>query len=333
MNYKLLTAALFAVLLPFSSAHAVVLKIATLAPDGTSWMNEMRAAGKNIAKRTNNRVKLKFYPGGIMGNEKAVLRKMRIGQLHGSAFTNGTLAKLAPENQIYSMPLKFRTYEEMTYVRSKLDHVLLKSLYEKGYTAYKIAGDGFAYLLSKNPVSNLTELAKEKVWVPKGDIISRAMLEELGISPISLPLTDVLTGLQTGLFTTVGAPPGFAIALQWHTKVKYLADMPMFFSYGALVFSNKSLKRIKPADQKVMREEISKTFEILNKQNWSNNQKAKQALKQLGIKFVHPTEKDMVEMRKLADNVTAKLIKQGVFLGDMVKEVNALLKQYRKNKK
>lgn len=320
---------IFAVLLPVT-AQSQVLKIATLAPDGTGWMNEMRSAGKEIERLTNNRVKLKFYPGGIMGNEKSVMRKMRIGQLHGSAFTNSILAKIAQENQIYSMPLKFRTYEEMNYVRNKLDHVLLESLQKKGYTAYKIAGDGFAYLLSQHPVKNLADLKQEKVWIPKGDIISRTMLEQVGISPISLPLTDVLTGLQTGLFSTIGATPSFAIALQWHTKVKYLVDMPMFFSYGALVFSNNAIRKIKKADQAVMRKVISKAFDRLNKQNWENNLKAKQALKQQGIKFIKPNAQALQEMRELADNVTHKLTKEGIFIGSMVKDVEQLLTEYRK---
>lgn len=330
MSLRTAIVVLFTVLLPVAHVQAQVLKIATLAPDGTGWMNEMRAAAKEISKRTNNRVKLKFYPGGIMGNEKSVLRKMRIGQLHGSAFTNSTLSKISQVNQIYSMPLKFRTYEEMNHVRDKLDKVLLEALNKKGYTAYKIAGDGFAYLLSQNPVKNLTDLKQQKVWVPKGDIVSRTMLEEIGISPISLPLTDVLTGLQTGLFTTVGAPPGFAIALQWHTKVKYLVDMPMFFSYGALVFSNKAVKKINKADQAVMRSVISKSFDRLNKQNWKNNLKAKQALKQQGIKFLTPNKQELAEMRQLADTVTRKLTKEGIFIGSMVKDVDNILAAYRK---
>lgn len=333
MKARLIPAILLLGLLPLTTAQAAVLKIATLAPDGTSWMTEMRAAGKEISRRTNNRVKLKFYPGGIMGNEKSVLRKMRIGQLHGSAFTNSTLNKLSKESHTYSVPLKFRNYDEVNHVRKKLDSVIIKSLYREGYTAYRIAGDGFAYLMSQKPIKNLNELKQEKVWVPKGDIVSRAMLEHLGISPISLPLTDVLTGLQTGLFTTIGSTPTFSIALQWHTKVNYLIDVPMFFTYGALVFSNKSLKRISKADQKVMNEVIGKTFDRLNKSNWENNLKAKKALTSTGIKIIKPDAAEMKKMYKMAEEVTQKLIAEGAFLKGMVKEVDKSLKQYRKSNK
>ncbi|MDH5407919.1 MAG: TRAP transporter substrate-binding protein DctP [Gammaproteobacteria bacterium] len=321
-----------AIIVPVSQAGATVLKIATLAPDGTSWMNEMRAAGKAIAKRTNNRVELKFYPGGIMGNEKSVMRKIRIGQLHGSALTNAALSKIAQNNQIYSLPMRFKSYEEMNYVRSKLDKVLLDGLKQKGYTAYRIAGDGFSYLLSREPVKNIEDLARQKVWVPKGDVVARAVLEEINVSPVSLPLTDVLTGLQTGLFSTIGSPPVFAIALQWHTKVSYLLDVPLFFTYGALTFSNKSLKKISKADQQVMQEEINNTFKKLNKQNWDNNIKAKQALASQGIKFLQPSKQELAAMQELADKTTNKLIKQGVFSAELVNKVDQLLAEFRKKK-
>lgn len=312
--------------------QAKVLKIATLAPDGTDWMNQMRQASKRIAEQTNNRVKFKFYPGGIMGNEKSVLRKMHIGQLHGSAMTNTALSKLGNVNLVYSMPLKYRSYEEVTHIREKLDELLLKELYQNGYTAYSIAGDGFAYLLSQNPLKTLEDLKQQKVWVPKGDVVARTMLEELGNSPVSLPLTDVLTGLQTGLFTTVGAPPSFSIALQWHTKVKYLVDLPMFFSYGALVFSNKALKGISAQDQAILRKEITQVFKVLNKRNWENNLKAREALKSQGIEFIKPSKTELDKIYRLADQVTAKLIKEGVFDAGMVKQVNTMLAAYRKGK-
>ncbi|MDH5178509.1 MAG: TRAP transporter substrate-binding protein DctP [Gammaproteobacteria bacterium] len=332
MNFRSVLAVIIVFFPAFAAQAGQVLKIATLAPDGTSWMQEMRAAGKEIAKRTNNRVTLKFYPGGIMGNEASVLRKMRIGQLQGSALTNTTLGQIAPEAMIYSMPLKFRSYEESNFVRKKMDKVLLAGLKREGYTVYQLAGDGFAYLYSQEPVNTLAQLQQQKVWIPKDDTISRVLLEELGISPISLPLTDVLTGLQTGLFTTVGSPPAFTIALQWHTKVKYMVDLPMFFNFGALAFSNKSLEKISNADQAVMQEVLVAVFDRMSKANWENNLKAREALQKQGIIILTPSEQERKKLLQLADKVTRRLIKEGVFKENMVKEVESLLTAYRKSK-
>ncbi len=311
-------------------AHAAVYKIATLAPDGTQWMQLMRDAADRIEKQTNNRVSLKFYPGGIMGNENSVMRKMTIGQLHGAALTSSALKRIHKDNYIYSLPLTYKTYEEMTYVRSKLDEEMIARLKKEGYIAFRIAGDGFSYILSKERVSGVNDLKQQKVWIPPDDIMAQTMLETAGVSPVSLPLTDVLTGLQTGLITTVGAPPSFAIALQWHTKVKYLVDVPLFFSYGAFVFSDKAYKKMSKPDQAVVSKELSETFEKLGKINWENNKKAKLALQSQGIEMVKPDAKEMVGLNKLAKDVVAKLIKEGTLKQSEVDKVYALLKTFRK---
>lgn len=311
-------------------AQAKVYKIATLAPDGTQWMTLMRQASKSIAKQTNNRVKLKFYPGGIMGNENSVMRKMKIGQLQGAALTSSALKRIDTDNYIYSLPLTYRSYEEMNHIRAKLDQKMIDRLKKKGYIAFKIAGDGFSYMLSKERVSGVEDLKQQKVWIPPDDIMAQTMLETAGVSPVSLPLTDVLTGLQTGLISTVGAPPSFAIALQWHTKVKYLIDVPMFFSFGAFVISDKAFKKMSASDQAIVRKEIISTFEKLSKINWENNKKAKQALQAQGIEIVKPNQKELAGLNKLAKNVINRLIKEGKLKQAEVNEVFGMLKTYRK---
>jgi len=115
-----LSAALLLMVLS-STVDAVTLKIATLAPDGTSWMKQMRKGAKEISERTDGRVKIKIYPGGVMGNTNTVLQKMRIGQLHGAAFTGSSLSQVYPDAQLYSLPMVFRSYEEVEYVRQRMD--------------------------------------------------------------------------------------------------------------------------------------------------------------------------------------------------------------------
>ena len=178
---------LFVLALP---VHAKAYKIATLAPDGTQWMTLMRAASERIAKQTNNRVKLKFYPGGIMGNENSVIRKMKIGQLHGAALTSSALKRIDTDNYIYSLPLTFQSYDEMTHLRSKMDDEMIARLKKKGYIAFKIAGAGFSYILSKERISGVEDLKQQKVWIPPDDIMAQTMLDTAGVSPVSLPLTD-----------------------------------------------------------------------------------------------------------------------------------------------
>ena len=207
-------------LLLATNVDAKTLKIATLMPEGSGFVAEMRAAGNKIQQRTNARVKFKFYPGGVMGNDKTVMRKMRIGQLHGAALTSGPLASVYPNIELYSLPLFFRDYDEVGYVRERIDEKLKAGLAKAGFTALAITDGGFAYLLSRSEIRRAEDLPKTKIWIPEDDIMSQTALEIAGVSPIPLPTADVYTALQTGLIDTVAAPPMGAIAFQWHTRVR-----------------------------------------------------------------------------------------------------------------
>src|SRR6478736_3330163 len=112
---------------------ATVIKIATVAPDGTAWMREMRAGADALKKRTEGRVEIKYYPGGVMGDEPSVLRKIKIGQLQGGAFTGGELSAIVKDAQIYSLPFLFKNQEEVDKVRAQLDPLLKKSFQQAGF--------------------------------------------------------------------------------------------------------------------------------------------------------------------------------------------------------
>ena len=200
------------------AAAATTLKIATLAPDGSYWMTALRESAAEISKRTDGRVEMRFYPGGTMGDDQAVLRKMRIGQLHGGGMLSGTLAARVPDLEVYGLPLLFRSYDEVDHVRGAFDARLLAELESNGLVAFGFIETGFAYLMSVDPVDSLDDLRGRKAWFPEGDAVGQAILEAAGLSPVPLPLSDVLTGLQTGLIETVAGPPVGAVALQWFTK-------------------------------------------------------------------------------------------------------------------
>ena len=209
---RLALLAISIVLLLAPTAQALTLKIATIVPDGSSWLVEMRRAAKNIADKTEGRVKLKFYPGGVMGSDKTVLRKIRAGQLQGGAFTSGALADIYPDIELYSLPLLLRNYQEVDYVRAQMDARLTAGLAERGLEVLAISDGGFAYVLSGVPVRKVEDLEGKKVWSPEDDKMTEVTLDVAGVSPVPLPIADVYTALQTGLVDTVAAPPMGAIA-------------------------------------------------------------------------------------------------------------------------
>lgn len=312
------------------TAGAVDFKIATLAPDGTVWMQEMRAGAEEIARRTAGRANFKFYPGGSMGSDRGVLRKIRAGQLHGGALTGGALADVHPDTQIYSLPFLFRTYEELDYVRARMDKTFARLIEERGFVTFGFTDGGFAYIMSSQPTRGIADLRAQKVWIPEGDDISQALFSTLGISPVPLPLTDVLTGLQTGLITTVASSPVGAIALQWHSKVKYVADVPTLYVYGTLAIDKKTYGRLSAADQQVMREVMERVFASLNRQTRVDDRNARDALRKEGIEFQVLSAEELAKLHAAADQTIERLAGQQAFSTALLRQLQGHVAAYRR---
>ena len=310
---------------------AVTLKIATLSPDGTSWMKNMRAAGKEIAERTGGRVKLRFYPGGVMGNYKSMLRKIRIGQLHGAAVTSGALSAVVPDAYIYGLPFLFRDLDEVDHVRQQIDPVIMQRLKKSGLICFGFAEGGFSHIMSKQRIQTLDDAKHRKFWAPVGDPVTDTSLSALGISPIILQLTDVLTGLQTGLVDTVTSVPVAAIALQWHTQVRYLLDMPLTYIYGALVISDKALRRLSARDRATLGRVLTDTFALMDSANRKENVAAKAALRNQGILFLAPAADDRTAWERTTEQAILELGEEDFFSKGMVRQVRDLVWEYRKS--
>jgi TRAP-type C4-dicarboxylate transport system substrate-binding protein len=320
----------FFLILP-GGAGAISLKIATAAPEGTSWMKEMRAGAKEIAARTDGRVTFRFYPGGVMGNDASVLRKIRIGQLHGGAVTGGSLAAIHPDAQIYGLPFFFRSQDEVDYVRKRMDPVILGGLKQRGFIAFGLAEGGFAYLMSRHPLRQRSDLKGRKVWAPEGDRVSHAGFEAIGVSAIPLPLIDVMIGLQTGLVDTVSISLVGAIALQWHTRVKYVADAPLVYLYGALVLKRTAFERLSPQDQAIVQEVMERVFARISKRNRHDNESARDALLNQGIQFITPAPEGWDEMRVSISKAMDALAKEEVFSRTALETLRGHLETYRRS--
>ncbi len=326
MKNLFLFAAVFLIALPLQAA---TLKIATVTPEGTQWMEDMRASAKEIKERTDGRVQIKYYGGGIMGNDTKVLGRIRIGTLQGGAFTPVALAGQYPDLNLYGLPLIFNSEEEAAYVRERMDAKLTKGLEDAGFVSFGFATGGFAVLMSNSPVDELEDLKGKKVWVPEGDTVSYDSMAALELSPVTLPLTDVLTGLQTGLIDIVAMSPIGALVLQWHTKVKYITELPLVYTMGFLAIDKRAFNKISPADQAIVREVMEESYRNFDKVNLDDNRGARDALINSGIESVPYDESEYQSIREVLAASNLAVGEKGGFSLKMYEEMMGYIEEFR----
>ena len=184
-----------------------------------------------------------------------------------------------------------------------MDSELMEGLERHGMVALGFADVGFAYMMSTVPIRTLADMRSQKAWAPDNNQIAVSALQAFDISPIPLPLRDVLMGLQTGMINVVSGSPVGALALQWHSKIRYITDMPMLYLFGVLAIDKSAFDKISPADQKIVREVMANAIKEIDQRSRQDNREAIEALKNQGITFVKPTE-DAVEEFKTKINAT-----------------------------
>jgi TRAP-type C4-dicarboxylate transport system substrate-binding protein len=309
----LFLAILFGASLAFAGKTHI--KFATLAPEGSSWMKQMRQFSKEVSKQTNNEVALKFYPGGVSGDEKDVIRKMRIGQLHAAGFTGVGLGEILPEVRVLDLPFLFNTDEEVEHVYKKMNAYFSKRFEDKGYVLIGWVPVGWIHFYSKSKISSVKDLRQTKSWMWEGDPLVKATYKSLKVSPHPLSITDVLMSLQTGMIDTVYASSMGALALQWFTKVKYISQLRMGYATGGVLMRKKRFDRLPKNHQETIMSLGEKYMNKLVKKIQEDNDKAMGVMQKNGLKSAEfPNPENMKKFHKAGEkvrkNLTGKVFSQ-----------------------
>ena len=301
------------------SAKAVTLKFATLVPEGTNWADTIGKMAKEIRSETETKVKV-FY-GGVQGDEPDVLRKIRIGQLHGGVFTGKTLGDIVFDARTMEVPFSFYNDEEkVTKFITQINEKLSSSLESKGFVNLGFYEIGKVYVVTTKKVNNLKEMKNIKIWAWEGDKLIAAMMESIGLLTVPLALPDVLSSMSTGIIDGAYAPPLGVLALQWQTQIKYLIDFPAAYSVGALLVSSKAWNKIGPQKQSKIRQIAKKYIQEANKLAKQDNAQALEQLKAMGVEFVSFPKEDLAKAETIRNDVLKKLSDR--FSSDMINKLN-----------
>ncbi len=222
----------------------VIIKMATLAPEGSPWHEVLKEMAAKWAEVSAGQVELRIYPGGTAGDEGAMVRKMRIGQLQGAMITNTGLANISPAINAMIIPLAADSYEKLDLVRQSIGDKLIDHYAEKGFIVLNWGDAGWVrfFVSDKDPSVANVRLAKMFVWA--GDDKMVELWKETGFKAVPLAATDMLPALQTGMVNAYPTTAIMSLASQWFAFTPYMIDLPWAPLIGATVVSKKTWDQI-----------------------------------------------------------------------------------------
>ena len=265
------------------------LKVATLAPEGSTWWQIIKDADKRIRELTNNSVKIQLYAGGVAGDEPDVVRKMRMGQLHGAALTSVGLGEIQSELLVLQAPGVIQSWAELDAAREAMGETLKKLLRDKGYEVLVWGDVGFTRVFTKGAVRTPAAFSAMKPWCWTQDGVWRAFYNELGVKPVMSSIPEVLPGLQTGLMDSYSTAPLVSLSLQWYTRSTHMLDLPLNVMIGAIVLSSKEFNKLSDSEKAAIEQAGRELTPKMKRLVRADNQKAIEAIERSGVTIITPT--------------------------------------------
>jgi TRAP-type C4-dicarboxylate transport system substrate-binding protein len=231
------------------SAQTTTVKLASVVPEISIWANSLRQMSTEVSQQTGGRVTLTVFLGGSQGDESTVLRKMRLDALQAAALTGVGLGSIDSAFNVFDVPFFFESYDELNAVTAALTPTLSKRLEAKGYVLVNWGNGGWTQIFTKKPVKTVDELKKSKLWTSAGNDRMVQWFKSNGFEPRAMAMTDIMTGLTTGMIEAVPTTPIAALGYQWYKQTPNMLDIGLAPVVGATVVTKKSWNAISPADR------------------------------------------------------------------------------------
>ena len=283
--WGVLAAALVTATGPGLEAQEQLIKFATLAPEGTTWMKIMREYDQTVRKESGGRLGFRIYPNSQQGEDKDVMRRIRLGQLHSAGVTGVGVGDISGNLRILDAPFLFESYDEVDHIHTMFAREFEQEFEKNGFILLGWAEVGFVYVFSNSPIRSADDMRGVKMWLWEGDPMAEAAFKSLGINPIPLSIVDVLTSLQTGLINAAYTSPLAAVGLQWHTRVKYMMDLSLADASGAVVISKKKYDSLPKDLQDILLRNGRSYMAQLTKKSREENAQAIETLKKNGVQI------------------------------------------------
>lgn len=312
----------------FATSGRVVIKMGTEAPEGSPWHQILKEMGERWRVGSRGVVNLRIYPGGVLGDEPDLVRKMRVGQIQAAAITAVGLSDIDDAVAALQIPMMFRSYAELDYVREKLRPALERRLEKRGFKVLNWGDAGWVMFFAKDSFAEPEDLKKMKLFVWAGDSHAVELWKAGGFHPVPLAATDILPGLQSGLINAFDTTPLAALANQWFGLAPHMLDLKWAPLVGATVVTRKAWQSI-PADfrDEVMRA-AAEAGERLKGEIRETNEKAIEAMEKRGL-TIHPAGPGLEARWQKAAEAVYPEIRGTIVPADMFDEVRRLRDEFR----
>jgi TRAP-type transport system periplasmic protein len=293
---------------PAAHADPVELRIASLAPSGSPWMDVLNKAASDVSDKTSKRVTFKYFEGGQQGDEKDFVRKMQGGQLDGAAVTAIGLSMIDESIRVLELPMMFENVDELDYVADKMWPMFQARFAKKGFKLADRGEVGWIYFLSQNKIVSMDDLKQQKLWQWGDDKLVGAMFGKAGLTGVPLGVPEVDSALTAGRINACYGSPVAAVALQWYTKIKFMSTMPMSFAIGATVINTAAWNKLSADDQKMLDDLGRKSSAKLRRTIRKANDDSRDTMTHKGVTIVTTPQPMVDEFTKQSQQVWKDLV-------------------------
>jgi TRAP-type C4-dicarboxylate transport system substrate-binding protein len=295
--------------------EAVTLRIASLAPAGSSWMKVLNAWKSTLEKETEGRLKLRFYPGGSQGDERDFVRKMRVGQLDGGVVTMTGMSMLVRPMVVLILPDFLDTYEKLDRVREKMASEFEKMFVDEGFLMVAWGDAGKTRLFSKKKIEKPSDIKTMRPWMWKDDLVFIEFYNAIGANGVRLGVPEVYPGLQTKMVDVVTSSALTAVALQWYTRVNYMTGHNSAIIAGGMVMRKDKIDGLAPDLNEAFLRTAKRVEVLLNKTIRRDDEKAYDVVLKKGI-IATDTSKYRAEWdaaaKKVRDGMTGRVFSKSL---------------------
>jgi TRAP-type C4-dicarboxylate transport system substrate-binding protein len=285
----------------------LVVRMATLVPDGSSWYQILKEAADRWKQASGGRVTVRLFPGGVAGDDPDVVRKMRLGTLNAGVLTSVGVAEIDKAVYALGIPLMYDSYDEVYWVHEKMRPKLEQSLEAKGFVALNWIDGGWVHFFTKKPVAVPDDLRKLKLFSWAGDAEAVEVWRSAGFNPVPLPSTEISTALQTGLVEALGSPPQVAVISQFFTHAPNMTSLRWQLLQGATLVAKATWDKV-PADVKPQLLEIARDAGArLQKEIKDAETRDVEAMKKRGLNVVAVSASQRAEWQKLTESLYPKI--------------------------